>query len=58
MKVTFLLKDNRAYESRADTYGKEHVEKMLTSIENDFEMRVEGEYMCKGSEVRAIILKF
>ncbi|WP_167434056.1 hypothetical protein [Paenibacillus silvae] len=41
MKVKFLLKDGRAMESRTDTYGREHIEKMLIAIENDFEMRVE-----------------
>ncbi|WP_339236242.1 hypothetical protein MKX40_22245 [Paenibacillus sp. FSL R5-0517] len=57
MKVKFLLIDNRAYESRADTYSKEQVEQMLTAIEEDFEMRVEGRYVCKGSEVKAVILE-
>ncbi|PJN48782.1 hypothetical protein PAEAM_56440 [Paenibacillus sp. GM1FR] len=58
MKVKFLLKDNRAYESRADTYSKEQVEQILMAIEKDFEMRVEGKYVCKGNEVKALVIEF
>lgn len=57
MKVKIILKDGRGMASRTSDYGREHIDGMLMSIENDFDMYVEGNYVCKGSEVKSLIVE-
>ncbi|MBD8839923.1 hypothetical protein IFU39_19090 [Paenibacillus sp. CFBP 13594] len=58
MKVKLLLKDGRGMVSRTNDYAKEHIEAMLVSIESDFDIYVEGNYVCKGNEVKALVAEF
>ncbi|WP_405130537.1 hypothetical protein MHB43_23715 [Paenibacillus sp. FSL H8-0317] len=58
MKVKILLKDGRSIVSRTSDYEREQIDGMLMSIQSNFDMYVEGSYICKGNEVKKLTVEF